>query len=341
MIILKGGLLFMKYDHTIIHEGKECNAVEVIKEQDLNQSVYYTRRKEGMSAQEAFLYCWNLKHHVTIEQFTKESKISKKAIYRGINKKMSLEEIKGNLKRKREKEFQTLEYLRKIGLPLEYNSLTDFCNREQLNLGVVHYGIQEGMNLYEAVQQSFAINFRGNTNMYLNIQLKAIAQKYKLDSNRLNFWLRKGFSYQEAIEKDVFARIFSVFNYSGVKYANLWKIYKNAFLEGVNIQDKVMDRELESFVVSYNRMEHIKRDLRYYAFLEGVGIAAYQLLSLDERVQNVLLTDPNISYTLSELYYILDFEHGLMSDFTYVLPYQVWVYNGNREVLKKLKKPSN
>ena len=46
----------MKYDHTIIHEGKECNAVEVLKELDLNQSVYYSQRKKGLSAQDAFLY---------------------------------------------------------------------------------------------------------------------------------------------------------------------------------------------------------------------------------------------------------------------------------------------
>ena len=116
---------------------------------------------------------------------------------------------------------------------------------------------------------------------------------------------------------------------------------KMNFLKGEDIQNKITEEELESFVVSYNRMEHIKRDLVYYEFLESVGISKYQLLSLDGRVQNVLLTDPNVSFTLSELYYILDFDNGLMSEFTYVGAHHLWVYSGNREVLKKLKKPSH
>lgn len=332
----------MKYNHTIIHEGKECNAVEIIRKLNLNQTVYYNQRKKGISAQEAFLHCWNLKQVVTIKQIAKETQISSTAIRRGFQKGLSLEEIEETQQEKKTKEFQMLEYLRKIGLPLEYNSLTDFCNREQLNWVKIYKRIQKGMNLYDAVKSSLTITTtKSNTNVYFDIQLKSIAQKYKLDPNKINFWLRKGFNSQETIKREVFARTFSTLKKSGNRIAYLWKVYQNEFLKGIDIQDKVTDRELESFVISYNRMEHIKRDLRYYEFLEGVGISAYQLLSLDERVQDVLLTDPNVSFALSELYYILDFEHGLMSEFTYIEKYHVWVYSGNREVLKKLKKPSD
>lgn len=333
----------MKYDHTIVHDGKECNAVEIIRKLNLNQTVYYNQRKKGMSAQDAFLYCLHLKNKIPIAQFAKEKEISQKAIGRGFQKGLSLEEIEEALRKKKEKEFESLEYLRKIGLPLEYNSLTDFCNREQLNRIKIYKRIQKGMNLYNAVKNSLIIKdgYIKRASKYFGVQLKSIAQKYKLDPNQINFWLRKGYSYQETIEKEVFARTFSAFGNDVRKFQYLWKIYQNEFLKGIDIQDKVTDRELESFVVSYNRMEHITRDLTYYEFLEGVGISYYKLLSLDERVQDVLLTDSNVSFTLSELYYILDFEYGLMSEFTYIEKYHVWIYSGNREVLKKLKKPSD
>lgn len=388
----------MKYDHTIIHEGKECNALEVIKDLDLNQSVYYNQRKKrsaqeafqyclnlkqktnmdikydkviykeqeyraleiikilnisystysyqrekGMTAQEAFLHCLDLKNKINVKKVSEKNQISQTAVYRGIHDNIPSDEIIKKIKANKEKAFQTLEYLREIGLPLDYYSLTDFCNREQLNVSKISKRIQKGMNLYEAVQSSLIIRdgYDGRGSKYFGIQLQSIAKKYKLNFNQLNYWLRKGYSYQEAIEREVFARTFSAFGNDVGKFRHLWKIYQNEFLMGIDIQDKVTDREVECFVVSYNRMEHIKRDLRYYEFLESVGISAYQLLSLDERVQDVLLTDPNVSFTLSELYYILDFEHGLMSEFTYIEKYHVWIYSGNREVLKKLKKPSD
>ena len=43
-------------------------------------------------------------------------------------------------------------------------------------------------------------------------------------------------------------------------------------------------------------------------------------------------------FTLSELYYILDFENGLMKEFLYIKEYGMWVYKGNKDVLKKIKK---
>lgn len=331
-----------KYDKVIYNE-KEYRALEIIKKLDLSRTTYYNQRIKGLSAQEAFSHCLNLKEHITIAQIAEETNISPSVICKGFQIGLSQQEIVKIQQEKKEKAFYTLEFLRKIGLPLEYNSLTDFCNREQLNMIRVYKEIQKGMNLYEAVHNSLIIKERytGRGAKYFDIQLKSIAQKYRLDTNQINFWIRKEYNFQEAIEKEVFARTFSVFGNDIRKFQCLWKIYQNEFLKGIDIQDKVTERELESFVVSYNRIEHIKRDLKYYEFLEGVGISAYQLLSLDERVQDVLLTDSNVSFALSELYYILDFEHGLMSEFTYIEKYHVWVYSGNREVLKKLKKPSD
>ncbi len=328
----------MKYDNTIIYNGKECNALEVIRKLGLNHTIYYKKRKEGLSAQEAFLYCWNYKHHVTIKNIAEKANVSAKVMSRGLRNGLSKEEQQ----EKREKRIQTLKYLREIGLPKEYNSLTDFCNREQLNMSVIYKQIQNGLNLYEAVQNSFFIkevNVRKSAKLF-GVQLKSIAQKYKLDPNQINFWIRNGFDYQDAIEREVFTRIFG-FNTNGWRTINLWKIYQNEFLKDVDIQDKVTDEELENFVIIYNRMKHIKKDFVYYEFLESVGISVYQLLSLDERVQDVLLIDANVSFTLSELYYILDFEHGFMSEFTYIETHHMWIYSGNREVLKKIKKPSD
>lgn len=324
---MKGKGILMKYDHTIIHEGKECNAVEVLKELDLNQSVYYSQRKKGLSAQDAFLYCLNYKHHVTIKNIAEKANVSVKIMSRGFRNGMSEEEIIDYQKEMKEKKLQTLNYLREIGLPKEYNSLTDFCNREQLNMSIIYKKIQKGLNLYEAVQNSLVIKegcVRKSAKLF-GVQLKSIAQKYKLDPNQINFWKRNGFDYQDAIEREVFTRIFG-FITNGWRTFNLWEIYQNKFLKGVDIQDKVTDSELESFVTIYNRMKHIKKDFVYYEFLESVGISVYQLLSLDERVQDVLLTDANVSFTLSELYYILDFEHGLMSEFTYIETHHMWVY---------------
>lgn len=177
--------------------------------------------------------------------------------------------------------------------------------------------------------------------IYNGVSLRALAQKYTLDVNRLNFWLRKGYSYLEAIEKEVFARTFTSFENIMKRFTYLWEIYKNEFLKSLDIQTKVTDKELQAFISIYSRMEHIKRDLFYYAFLETIDVTRYRFFDLDFCVQQVLLNNEKLPFTLSELYYILDFENGLMKDFTFLEEQQVWVYNGNREVLKKLKKPSN
>lgn len=330
-----------RYDY-VIYEGKEYRALEIIKKLRIPNRTYYRQREKGMTSQEAFLYCLHSKQRITVVKAIKETKISKKTIYKGLHNNMSLDEIKKAKQNKEAKEFQTLEYLRQIGLPLEYNSLTDFCNRESLNMVRIYKGIQKGMNLYDATQNSLTLYTKKKIKyIYNGVSLRALAQKYTLDVNRLNFWLRKGYSYLEAIEKEVFARTFTSFENIMKRFTYLWEIYKNEFLKSLDIQTKVTDKELQAFISIYSRMEHIKRDLFYYAFLETIDVTRYRFFDLDFCVQQVLLNNEKLPFTLSELYYILDFENGLMKDFTFLEEQQVWVYNGNREVLKKLKKPSN
>lgn len=60
-----------------------------------------------------------------------------------------------------------------------------------------------------------------------------------MDANQVNFWLRKGYSYEEAIEREVFARTFSAFKNDVRRFQYLWKIYKNEFLNGIDIENKI------------------------------------------------------------------------------------------------------
>lgn len=327
----------------IIYNEKEYRALDILKKLEISYSTYYSRRIKGQTAQEAFLYCLQLKERLNIKEFGEKNKINLKTAYKSVHNNMTFEEIIIDQKEKKEKSLQKLEYFRKIGLPLEYNSLTDFCRKEQLNMIQIYKCIQKGMNLYEAVQYSLTF-FPKKDIKYVcyGISFKSIGQKYRLDTNKLNFWIRKGFHYDEAIEKEVFARTFFDLKNDVRKFNYLWNLYQNEFLKGRDIQKKVTNSELQCYINSYNQMQHIKRDFIYYEFLESVGISRYKMLKLDDRVQNTLLDDPNIDFSLTELYYILDFEQGLMKDFTYTNDYHYWFYTGNKEeVLKKLKKSSD
>lgn len=294
----------MKCMHDIvIYDEKQEKALKLIKELDLSSNLYHKKRNLGMTPQEAFEHCLKVK-------------------------KSPNEDISST-------------YLRKIGLPLEYNSLTDFCVLNKLNMSKIYKNIQVGLNLYDAVLNSFK---QSNVSLktkyiYLHIQFKSLAQKYRLDYYQLCFWLRKGLNYFNAIEREVFARTFS--QNMGSRNNFLWNIYQNEFLKGIDIKDKITQEELNCFIICYARMKNINRDISYYEFLANINIEDYNVLNLDDRVQKFLLRCENIPYSLTELYYILDFENGLMSEFVYLEEKQIWVYNGNREVLKKLEKPSN
>lgn len=276
---------------------------------------------------------------INVLQIAEENQVSKKVIYEGLYQDNSLDTILKIQEEKKEKNRQQLQYLHEIGMPIEYESVSDFCKKERLNLKMVLYNIQNGMDFYDAVQNSFNKNIKHFKYIYFNIQLKSLIQKYNLDYNQIGYWLRNGYDYASAIDREIFTRIF--LKNIGGRLNYLWNIYQNEFLKGIDVQDKITDNEFENFIKIYNRMQHIRRDLKYYEYLTSIEILKYQTFSLDERVQNVLLCDKKIPFTLSELYYILDFEYGLMNEFTYLESHQIWIFNGNREVLKKLKKPSN
>ncbi len=94
------------------------------------------------------------------------------------------------------------------------------------------------------------------------------------------------------------------------------------------------------FINSYAKFSRIQKDIVYYQFLNQFRIDEFKSLSVDERVKKVLTTKDSISLSLNEIYYILDFENGLLKEYTYLEENNLWVYNGNREVLKQLKKSS-
>lgn len=330
------------------YEGKEYRALKIIKKLNLSRGLYYNKREIGMYPQEAFLYCLSSKKKreqigtLNPTKISQENNIAADAIYRGLYNDKPIDKIILEQKAKQIKRNENLEYLYKIGLPSEYSSLTKFCVDERINENLIRYYIQNGMNLYDAVANSLTVISIGNKACkycFCGLQLSAIALKYGCEINQLRYLLRKGFNYIEAIEREVFARTFS--EKLGGRFNYLWNIYQNEFLKGLDVQDKVTKSEFANFVIAYSKMEHIKRYLNYYHFLEFIDIEKFKLLSLDERVKNVLLTSNDITFSLSELYYILDFENGLMKDFEFIKKYGMWVYLGNSEVLKKLKKPSD
>ena len=255
----------------------------------------------------------------------------------------SLQTIVEEQREKKEIQAENLAYLHKIGLPVEYSSLVQFCKEEKLKMSIVFNNIQKGMNLYDAVLYSLEIkeNYKfNNVYTFCGIQLISFASKYSLDYNQMIRWIKKGYSYEEAIEREVFAR--SISKNIGGRINYLWNIYQKQFsINKVVNLSSILTEELQIFIKCYSWMQKIKRDLIYYQFLEKINILFYSSMTLDERVQTILLNSENMLFSLCELYYILDFEEGFMNDFVYLQEAKFWVYRGNREVLKKLKKPSS
>ena len=328
----------------VIYNEKEYRALEIIKILGLSRALYYRNRDLGLSPQEAFISI--IKNKEKKEQrgnlkpieIAKKNNISIHAIYKGLYRGLSVEDITKKQQANKIKEKENLEYLRKIGLPDEYDNLNDFCVNERLSIRLVDYYIKNGWNLYDAVLNSLNLKKVSNKiSKYCiyGVQLNAIALKNSLDINSIRALIRRGFDYEDAIERVVFANVFA--KNLGSKFNILWNIYHNEFLNNIDIKTKVSSEELDNFIIIYNIITHIKKELIYYQFLENINIDKFRLLDLDTRVKIALKTD-NMLFTLSELYYILDFENGLMKEFLYIKEYGMWVYKCNRDVLKKIKK---
>lgn len=334
------------YD-VVVYNGVEVNAYKQLKAFGYSLSFYYRRRNLGMSPQEAFDACISFheqKRNICIKEEAKKNNVSSRVLLKELRNNKPLQTIVEEQREKKAIQVENLAYLRKIGLPQEYSSLVQFCKEEKLKMVAVFHNIQHGMNLYDAVLSSLEIreNYISINNVYIfcGIQLVSLASKYSLDYNQMIRWLKKGYDYIHAIEREVFARCISKNIGGRINY--LWNIYQEQFSVNKTVDlSLISTEELQIFVKCYSWMQSIKRDLIYYQFLEKINILFYSIMTLDKRVQTLLLNSEDISFSLCELYYILDFEEGLMQDFVYLQEAKFWVYRGNREVLRKLKKPNN
>ena len=329
----------------IIYQNMIYRVYDLLKKQELSIDVYRMKRKEGLSIEEAFQHCIRVKKRQmcrkekNVLEIAKTSGFSKKVFYEGLYQNKSIEQIVNEQKQKRNQNEEYLNYLYAIGLPKDYTSLTEFCNQNSLNAGLVQKNIQNGMDLYNAVLYSFEKNhMSSNKYVYLGIQLKSLAQKYQLDYMKICFWLRNGKNYKEAIERTIFTKSF--YKNIGGRANYLWKYYQTEFLQNKKSDDIITDEELIALTDYYLKIEKIRKDFLYYSFLSKLSISEYKELNIDDRVKKVLVSHDFIPFTLSELYYLLDFENGLMTDFSFLEDLNIWVYNGNREVLQRLKKPS-
>ncbi len=328
----------------IVYQNTVYRVYDLLKKMELSIDAYRAKRNAGFSIEEAFYHCINVKRKQNcrrdkkILELAKATGFSKKVFYEGFYKEKPVQQIIKEQERKKEKSTETLEYLYRIGLPKEYSSLRDFCRCNSLNVKNVQQNISNDMTLYDAVLNSYGKDIHVFKYIFLNIQLKSLAQKYSLDYDQITSWIRNGKDYREAIARDVFARSFS--KNLGGRLNYLWNIYNNTFLSGKKVEEMLSEEELESFVTCYSKMRHMQRDFSYYSFLNKINISSYLPLSIDDRVKKGLQVMKKEAFSLTELYYILDFENGLMADFTYLSDLNIWVYSGNREVLAKIKKSS-
>ena len=120
----------------------------------------------------------------------------------------------------------------------------------------------------------------------------------------------------------------------------LWQNYHLFFIQGLEKPEGITKEEWICFGKCYERTKQIQKEFTYYHFLEQIPILEFRNLSLENRVCKVL-KDFKTLFTLEELYFILDFDHGFMKDFDYIEEHQLWVYRGNKEALQVLKKSSH
>lgn len=338
----------MKWMQDIVfYEEKEYQARFLIKKLGLSDITYRNKRREGWGSQKAFEHCLALKRRknylkkFNISQLAKVKKVSLQAIYKNIdNENFSDTLLSFDALEEKRNNFQIL--LSSQDLLSEYNTINEFCIGEGLNACTVYQNLKSGMSLYDAVSKSFSLQFSRNMkNIYLGILVKSLAQKYRLDYDSIQCFFRKTHDYLFAFHQDVFKRVFS--NYSVKKKQMLWQVYFNSFLNDISIlsSDDVDEEILNLFFKVYWNFQSIQRDFSYYQFLTTFSIPDYTSLSVDERVASFVVRFSTLPFSLEEMYYILDFEQGLMQDFIYYEKKNVWIYKGNREVLKRLKKPSN
>lgn len=331
-------------DDIITYNNEEKRALNAINEFGLQRKLYYKKRNLGMSAQEAFEHCIKVnekqKKHVNVQKIAADHDVSAKAIYTGFHKEQNIDEIIMNYQIKKRKDEEMKFRLQEQGMPVEFNCLFEFCIKEKLNYDSVYKNIQKGMSLYDAVSSSFERKQVFKKYVCFGIQLKSLCQENGLDYDSVSRIYRDSKDYQYAFERAIFNQSFM--RALGKKNEYYWNIYKNEFLTG-NSKDTLDEEKLNHFTEICYRTLKLNRKLNYYQFLSNMNISELMNYPLDERVRMVLLSIHNIPFSLNELYFILDFENGLMKNFSYWIEKdkRIWIFDGNKEVLRKIKRPSN
>ncbi len=314
----------MKYNNEVIYNGEKCKATSILKSLGVSDSGYFKRRKQGMSAQEAFDRSVNylLKPKQNITKFSRENHTANKTTYEGLAKNKSLEEIKSDKINKLHEEALFLNKLYDDGMPKEFSDLYSFCRENGLHYSSIYYRIKKGYSLKEAVYD-VSKNFLTGNNQYFigNITISGFCQKYRLDYYEFMKYYKKCHNLEETLERRIFNQ---TFNYNlGRRGSVLW----NAFLEfQINYEvPAISSEELKSFILADNRIRIIKRDLEYYEFLREFSVLDIENNNIDTMVFKVL--EDGVTFSLSELYFIFDLKNGLMKDFIYDYDKNIWSYN--------------
>lgn len=283
--------------------GREINAFELLESFEIPYKYYINKRDKGYKPDQAFL-------------LAQEYNQKRKNIVNLINEDNPLI-IDGE----------------------RYDTLYSFCVGNGLNYSIIYEYLLEGMDLYEAVKLSLDVKTNQVKYKWAGVSVKSICEKFHLCYATVIAPIR----YKEgnviyAIEKEILSQALKI---KSIAFREYWRIYRETIL--LKMKDihefRLNSKILEGFSDAYYRTQIVLKELNYYTFLDRMR-RKYDLdaMSVDERVQLMLNEDNN--YSLHELYYIMDYENGLMEGYQqYTIKGEnVWIYKGNVQILERLKK---
>lgn len=289
-------------EEVIIYNNRECKVMDLLDDLQIPHKYYYMNRSSGEPPSLAFYYAKDLVERRNRVQNVVENELS-------------------NFDGKK------------------YETLHAFCTDNGLDGNFIYEKIGDGESLSTAVELSFNQRPKTIKHNWNGIYLRYLFLKYKLDEDSTfkYFKLCEGDLFK-AIEMQVFLQTMKVTTNGFKKY---WNIYYKCILNRVeNIENYNLDDEvLNKFSTAYYKAGLIAKELNYFIFLDEMR-SKYEIdaLGIDDRVRLALSEDSG--YCLGELYYIFDYDNGLMSDFEKmkISKKDVWVFKGNRQILERLRK---
>ena len=326
----------------VFYEGEYRKVKLLIQEFELSLATYRNKRKLGWEPQKSFEHCLALKKKkeelkkLNIDAIAKKYGVTSQAIYKRLGEGKEISEIVSHLEIRNQKKEKIFNQFQKLEISNQYKDFYDFCIQEGLSTSSIYKNLADGMNLYDAIAYSFIGNPKNIKYIFHGILLKSLCQKYCLNYDTVQFLFRKTQNYEFTFMKAVFNQIF-LKNFEKNR-EELWKIYIYSDLGDINFSKEIVDDKIiQLFFQVYWRCQALQKDFLYYQFLNTLDISFLISLNLEDRVRSVLSTVETFSFSLKELYFILDFEMGLMQDFAFLEKKNIWVYKGNRRVLEKLK----